>query len=182
MYLYEIIIIGIGLAMDASTVAMTNGMVEVKMRLKKAFSIAVIFGFMQGLMPIFGYYFGKLFSDYIEDISHYIAFVLLLFLGVRMIYEACKGDAITYRVTKSKVIVQGIATSIDALLIGVTFAAMEVEIYSASFIIAIITIILCLLSIYLGRKFGDILKNKAEIFGGAILIIIGFKFLLECFI
>jgi putative Mn2+ efflux pump MntP len=177
MGIWEIVLLGVGLAMDATTVAMTDGMCECRMPLKKASFIALIFGAFQGLMPIFGFYSGRLFRDFIADIDQYVAFGILAFLGIRMLYEAFKNPECAGRISYPKILLQGVATSIDALMVGVTLALVEVEIYYSSLIIAIITAVLSFSGIYLGRKFGQLIKNKALILGGLILIAIGLKML-----
>lgn len=179
MNIYEIIVIGIGLAMDASTVSMTNGMIEPRMRLKKALFIALTFGILQGIMPIVGFFSGRLFAEFINSISHYVAFIILTILGIIMILESLKKEEGEVKLTYPRIFVQGIATSIDALLIGLTFAILDVEIFGSSLIISIITTLFCLTSIYLGKKFGTLLKNKAQILGGFILIGIGLNTLFE---
>lgn len=181
MTIWEIIIIGIAMAMDATAVSLTDGMIECKMTIKKASFIAITFGVFQGIMPIFGYYSGTLFADFISEIDHYVAFVILIIFGIKMIYESNKQEETDNcgALSKSKIILQGIATSIDALIIGITFAIYKVRIYYAGFIIMLITIIFCFLGVMLGRQCGKVLKNKAEILGGLILIIIGIKILIE---
>lgn len=169
------------MAMDATAVSLTDGMIDCKMTFKKTSFIAITFGVFQGLMPIIGYYSGTLFADFIREIDHYVAFVILIAFGIKMIYDSNKQDEEDkYEVlSKSKIILQGIATSIDALIIGITFAIYKVRIYYAGFIIMLITIVFCFFGVVLGRQCGKVLKNKAEILGGLILIIIGIKILVE---
>lgn len=178
MGVLEIVLLGSGLAMDASTAAMTDGMYECGMKIKKSIFIALIFGIFQGLMPIFGFYSGRLFSEFISKINHYVAFGILLFLGLKMLYEAKKVTEFEDKVTYSKIILQGIATSIDALIAGVTLAIAGVDIYMAAFIIFLVTMILSFLAIYLGCICGHIIKNKAQILGGILLILLGIKMLI----
>ncbi len=178
MGVLEIVLLGSGLAMDASTAAMTDGMYECGMKIKKSIFIALIFGIFQGLMPIFGFYSGRLFSEFISKINHYVAFGILLFLGLKMLYEAKKVTEFEDKVTYSKIILQGIATSIDALIAGVTLAIAGVDIYMAAFIIFLVTTILSFLAIYLGCICGHIIKNKAQILGGILLILLGIKMLI----
>lgn len=177
MGILEIVLLGCGLAMDASTAAMTDGMYECGMKVKKSVFIALIFGIFQGLMPIFGFYSGRIFSEFISKINHYVAFGILVFLGLKMLFEANKETEIEGKVTYPKIILQGIATSIDALIAGVTLAIAGVEIYLAAFIIFLVTAILSFVAIYLGCICGHLIKNKAQILGGILLIILGIKIL-----
>ncbi len=177
MNIWEIILLGGALAMDATAVAMTDGMCDCKVTFRKAILIALCFGFFQGLMPIFGFYSGRLFQEFISAIDQYIAFGILAFLGIRMIYESWKTPDIISALTPSKILLQGLATSIDALMVGVTLALVQVEIYRAASIIAIVTFLLSLLGVYIGRKCGSLVQNKAQILGGLILIGIGIRLL-----
>lgn len=178
MGILEIVFLGCGLAMDAATVAMTNGMVECGMKIKKSAFIAAVFGIFQGLMPIIGYYSGRLFSDQLKSIDNYIAFGILVFLGLKMFYEAKEKEEVVGKVTFSKILLQGVATSIDALFAGVTLAIAGVRIYLAASIIALVTLLLCLIATYLGRICGNLIKNKAQILGGIILILLGIKMII----
>ncbi|NLD26885.1 MAG: manganese efflux pump [Acholeplasmataceae bacterium] len=177
MDIWEVVLLGIGLAMDATTVAMTDGMCECRMPLKKASFIALVFGGLQGLMPILGFYSGRLFRDFIPGIDQYIAFGILVILGIKMLYEGFKNPECTGRISYSKILLQGVATSIDALMVGLTLALLEMKIYYPALIIALITAVLSFSGVYLGRKFGQLIKNKALFLGGLILIAIGIKML-----
>lgn len=172
-------LIGFGLAMDATAVSISNGMAECKMKYNKIITIAICFGIFQGLMPIFGYYFGRFFADYLDAIDNYVVFIILGVLGIKMIIEANKEDSCKGELTFTKIILQGVATSIDALMVGVTFAIMHVYIYKASLIITIITIIMSFIGVLIGCKFGKNYKQKAEVLGGIILIVLALKFLIE---
>lgn len=185
MNLMSIVLIAIGLAMDAFAVAITTGIILKKDKdlMKNSLIIAGYFGFFQALMPLIGWFVGLQFKEYIEKLDHWIAFILLSFIGVKMIYEAIKNkdeqeEAID-PLNKKTLLFLAIATSIDALIVGLSFAFLEVSITSATLIIGVITFIICLIGVYLGKKFGQIFKGKAELFGGGILIIIGFRILLE---
>lgn len=185
MNLISISLIAVGLAMDAFAVSLTTGIILKKNKgiLKNSLIIAAYFGFFQALMPLIGWFVGLQFKEYIEKLDHWIAFILLSFIGIKMIYEAIKKkydqeEAID-PLNKKTLLFLAIATSIDALIIGLSFALLEVSIISATLIIGIITFIICFIGVYLGKRFGQIFKGKAELFGGAILIFIGFRILLE---
>jgi putative Mn2+ efflux pump MntP len=179
MGVLELIVLGFGLSLDASTAAMADGICEGKINFKKALFIAATFAIFQGIMPIFGFYGGRLFRDFISNIAHYLAFIILLILGIRMILDSRKLSDCEQCVTYPKIILQGFATSIDALMAGLAFAFLQVKIYLAFTIITVITFIACLVFIYIGQKFGSLLKNKSLFFGGLILIVVGFKILLS---
>lgn len=183
MNILSITLIAIGLAMDAFAVSITTGMVLRKNMLKNSLIIAGYFGFFQALMPLIGWIVGLQFKEYIEKIDHWIAFLLLGFIGFKMIYEAIKEreeqEETVDPLNKKTLLFLAIATSIDALVVGVSFAFLDVSIGSSILIIGIITFIICFIGVYLGKKFGQLFKGKAELFGGALLILIGFKILLE---
>nr|WP_315024681.1 manganese efflux pump [uncultured Aminipila sp.] len=181
MTLIEIILIGVGLAMDAVAVSMTNGMVYRNLGAKEYIAMPIFFGVFQAIMPLIGNFAGGLFASFI---SKYAGIVILLILGViggKMIKEGFehrsdpKKVAVGKKLSLGVLIFQAIATSIDAFAVGVGFSAMQVNIIQAVVIIAIVTIILTTIAIVIGRKFGDILGSSAEILGGAILVIIGIK-------
>lgn len=181
MNLLSIALIGISLAMDAFAVSVTNGMAMKKVKVKEALRIAICFGIFQGIMPFLGWLIGTSFKDYITTIDHWIAFILLGVLGGKMIYESLKGDEEdeVKELTLKVLILLAIATSIDALAVGITFAFLQVAVLEACILIACITFFICFAGVFLGNLCGGLFKNKAEIFGGAILIIIGFKILAE---
>jgi putative Mn2+ efflux pump MntP len=141
----EFIVTGIALAMDASAVSISDGMYDCKMNYKRSIFIALVFGVFQGLMPIIGYYAGRLVAgfSFMEDISNYLIFGIFVFLGANMIYESTKKDEeVVSKLTVGKILLQGVATSIDALFIGVSFALiLDVNIYQAALIIAFITFV-----------------------------------------
>ena len=177
MNILEIILLGCGLAMDACTVSMADGISESGMRIGKSVLIAAVFGMFQGLMPIFGYYTGLLFTDRLQNIDNYIAFFILLFLGLKMLFEARNKEEILAGVTFPKILLQGVATSIDALFAGVTLAIAGVKVYLSALIIALVTAVLCFIAVHLGCICGHFIKNKAQILGGIILILLGIKML-----
>lgn len=182
MSIIEIIVLSIGLAMDATAVSMTNGMNDTKMKVKKILLIGLTFGLFQALMPLLGYLFGTLFVDFVEKIDHWIALILLGFLGIQMLREGFSKneDKEEVKVLGLKMLlIQGVATSIDALAVGVSLASLKANILVAVISIGIITTLLSISGVYVGKKFGDLLNNKASILGGIILIGIGLKIFIE---
>ena len=181
MELFEIIAIGIGLAMDAFAVSICKGLSMKKIDWKKAIIIALYFGIFQALMPILGYFLGSTFSSFVQSVDHWIAFILLAIIGGNMIKDSTD-DEVEKRNDKVDVktmLLLAIATSIDALAVGVTFAFFEVNLLLSISIIGIITFVLSFLGVIIGNKFGDKFQNRAELTGGIVLIIIGLKILLE---
>ncbi|MGD9605627.1 MAG: manganese efflux pump MntP family protein [Bacilli bacterium] len=180
MNYWEIIIIGIGLSMDAAAVSLCNGLMDKKMKIGKALLIATLFGVFQGMMPILGYYLGSLFNGFLKNITIFISSGILVFLGIKMVFEELKHKNDLCMVSTTPMLFwQAFATSMDAFLVGLTFVLMSVPIYDSSIIIALVTIGICFIAILLGRRFGNILKNKAILFGGVILMGIGIKILVE---
>lgn len=178
--IFDTILTAVGLAMDASAVSMTNGMNEKPLKVKKALLIALFFGIFQAVMPLIGYYSGSLFKEYIESIDHYVALILLSIIGISMIIEGKKNKLEeTKELSIKRLILQAIATSIDAFAVGISFAALGVNIYIAILIIGLVTFVLSFVSCYIGKKFGELLKNKAQFVGGIILIGIGLKIFIE---
>ncbi len=182
MGLVEIILIAVSLAMDAFAVSICKGLSMKKMDWKKAIIIALYFGLFQGGMPLIGYLLGVGFEESIKFIDHWIAFGLLAFIGGNMIKEALsknEDDEVDDKVDFKTMIVLAIATSIDALAIGVTFAFLNVNIVLAVSLIAAITFVISCIGVKLGNVFGDKYEKKAEFTGGIVLILIGLKILLE---
>ena len=183
MGIYTIFLIGIGLAMDAFSVSVTDGIILKKPRLSQSAKIALFFGGFQFLMPVLGYLLGSAFARYITAFDHWLAFALLGFVGGKMIWEAFhekdECDEIKNPLDTYTLFILAIATSIDALAVGITFATMAVSVLFSSALIGIITFFICLLGVYLGSWFGNLLGNKAEIIGGLVLIGIGLKILIE---
>lgn len=176
----------LGLSMDACAVSISNGMCYGNIHKKQIFSTAAAFGFFQAFMPVLGYLIGSSFSDAISSLDHWIALILLSFIGGKMIIEAIKElkypeaclTSSKYLTTKT-LLLQAVATSIDALVVGVGFAVMKVDIFSAALSIGIITFINSIIGSHLGKKFGQLFKQRAEILGGLILIGIGIKIFIE---
>ena len=176
-----IFILAVALAMDSVAVSIAMGSKYKRLRLPKILFIAAIFGVFQGIMPLAGYLLGISFANYVQAYAHWIAFVLLVTLGGKMLYEAYKDefDEEVSDLSTKTLITLAIATSIDAMAVGVTFAFLETDIYTASAMIAIVTFALCWIAVYIGKKLGSFLESKAEILGGVILIGLGCKILIE---
>jgi len=177
----ELILIAIALAMDSVAVSIASGSKYKNIDFATTLKIAFFFGSFQGLMPLFGYYAGGLFASFVDSIDHYIAFVILCFLGYKMIQEA-REDDFEEEISDLKnktLLILAIATSIDALAIGVTFSFQEIDIFYAVSLITIITFVLCVIAVYIGKYLGGFLEDKAEYLGGFILIALGIKILIE---
>ncbi len=179
----QAVMLGFGLAMDAFSVSVSDGMLLGKIKLKNAAKIALFFGFFQFLMPVLGYLAGTTFSGIIEAYDHWVAFALLGIIGGKMIFEAfSEKDEDTPKANPlgfKTLLILAVATSIDALAVGITFATINTPVLISSAIIGIVTFFISLSGVYLGSKCGDIFGNKAEIAGGVILILIGAKILIE---
>lgn len=176
----EILLIGVGLAMDAFAVSICKGLSTRQLEFKHALICGGYFGFFQGLMPLIGFILGVQFKDKIESIDHWIAFLLLVLIGLNMIKEAFEDEENCNPDFSFKAMLPlAIATSIDALAVGVTFAFLNANILYAIVIIAITTMIISMIGVKIGHAFGSRYKSKAEIAGGVILIFMGIKILLE---
>nr|WP_302660151.1 manganese efflux pump MntP family protein [uncultured Clostridium sp.] len=183
MGLIELIILSVGLAMDAFAVSICKGLGMKKVTLKKAGIVGVYFGIFQAGMPLIGYLMGYRFQDKIKAIDHWIAFILLAIIGINMVKESLSKDD-EEEIEESdlsfkSMLILSIATSIDALAVGITFAFLKVNIIPAVIFIGIITLIISMCGVKIGNIFGDKFKSKAELLGGIILICIGLKILLE---
>lgn len=182
----ELLLMGIGLAMDAFAVSICKGLGMKKLNKKQALIIGLYFGGFQALMPFIGWLLGSQFQQYITSVDHWIAFILLGFIGGKMIYEAIKewNEEETVEVTDApldhkNMLVLAVATSIDALAVGITFAFLGTPIVEAITIIGITTLIISVAGVFIGNFFGNKYKNKAELAGGLILVLLGSKILLE---
>ncbi len=181
MSLLELVLLSIGLAMDAFAVSICKGLALRNARWKHAAVVGLWFGGVQALMPLIGYLLGSRFAEAITAFDHWIAFGLLLLIGAGMIRESFSkeeektGDSLAFRT----MLLLAVATSIDALAVGVTFAFLSVRIIPAICMIGCITFVLSALGVRLGAVFGMKYKSRAEIAGGIILILIGIKILLE---
>ncbi len=182
MGLPELFILSIGLAMDAFAVSVCQGLTMKKASLYKMFIIGLYFGIFQATMPLIGFFAGNFFADKIEAFDHWIAFGLLVFLGVKMLWESRKRDEDLKeepKLTFKYMLPLALATSIDAMAVGISFAFLRVNIIEAVIFIGAITLIISMLGVKIGSIFGSAFKLGAEILGGIILIAIGIKILLE---
>ena len=175
--------IAIGLSMDALAVSVANGFMIKQLRLRHAFRIAFFFGFFQALMPLIGWAAGITFSQYIKTFDHWIAFGLLILVGGRMIWESVSSsqkDAVAKNCLHFPTLLMlSIATSIDALAVGVSFAFLDITIWLPILVIGLITFVICFIGVNIGSKLGPIFGNKLGIIGGLVLIGIGIKILIE---
>lgn len=183
MDLLSIIIIGIGLSMDAFAAALVKGLCTQDHRFRFALKIGLYFGFFQGCMTLLGYYLGLSFSELINSFDHWIAFILLSIIGGKMLYEGMQKKDLSCEVDpgtdfKSMTLVS-IATSIDALAVGISFALLTTHIVSTAIIIGLVTLSLSILGVLIGKRYAVFLDNKAEILGGIVLIGIGLKILFD---
>lgn len=181
---FSLLVIAVGLAMDAFAVSITSGCLTKRLRVRRALRTALFFGGFQALMPIIGYVAGSLFAGYISHIDHWIAFILLSFIGIKMIGESTflkKENEEPEENTESLMVLLtlAVATSIDALAVGITFSLLDVQIIFCAAMIGIVTFVLSLLGVFAGYRFGSLFSDKIEIFGGAVLIGIGLKILAE---
>lgn len=181
MSIIELILISIGLGMDAFAVAVCKGISIKKIDWKKSVKIGLYFGGFQALMPVIGYFLGSKFQNTVKSVDHWIAFVLLAIIGGQMIKNAFNEETESYTddLTLKTMIILSLATSIDALAVGITFAFLNVNIVIAISFIGTITFMLSIIGTNIGNKFGHKYEKKAEIIGGIILILIGTKILLE---
>ena len=181
MGLIELFLIAVGLSMDAFAVSVCKGLAMPKCTFKKAAIVGLWFGGFQALMPAIGYILGAQFQEAIASIDHWIAFVLLALIGGNMIHEALDNDEeeADASLDVKTMFLLAVATSIDALAIGITFAFLKVNIIPAVCFIGTVTFIIPFAGVKIGNVFGARYKNKAEIVGGIILILLGLKILLE---
>ncbi len=184
---FHIFAIAVALSMDALAVSVVNGCIIKKLNYRHALRIAFFFGFFQAVMPLAGWASGFYFRNYIENVDHWIAFGLLAFIGGKMIFESgvVKKDVCEINTDKkncldfSTLITLSIATSIDALAVGISFSLLNVNIIEPVIIIGAVTFTICYVGVYIGDRIGHFFEDKLEIAGGVILIILGFKILLE---
>jgi putative Mn2+ efflux pump MntP len=181
MGFFEIVVIAIGLSMDAFAVSITLGLSVKKPKIIEMLIPGIYFGFFQALMPFIGYFSGIHFAKKIQDMDHWIAFALLGFIGGKMIKDSFsreeKPQENQFHFTK--MLLLAVATSIDALAVGITFAFFEVNIYTAIIITGLTTFCISSAGVKVGSTFGAKLKSKAEFIGGAVLVILGIKILIE---
>lgn len=182
MEIFTIFLIAIGLNFDSLAISITNGLVVKDIQFSQATKIAFVFAFFQGLMPFIGWFIGSQIKDLIKDYDHWVAFTLLFLIGAKMVYESLKKEENKKRLNPLKLIVMvsmAIATSIDALVVGVSFAFIDVNIILSIVIIGVLTFLVSMLGMLLGKKIGIIFGKKMEIVGGLILIGMGIKILIE---
>jgi manganese efflux pump family protein len=185
MSVLTILLLAFGVAMDAFAVSVTDGLCYKVFGRKEAFMTAFTFGLFQSGMPVIGYFFGNIFLDAITFLDHWIALLLLGSIGINMIWEGVKSYRNPENIcetgpfTIKTLLIQGVATSIDALAIGIGFSVMKTNILLAISSIGSITFFCSLFGVFLGKKFGSLIKDKAEIFGGSILVIIGLRIFIE---
>lgn len=184
MSVLSIFLIALGLAMDAFAVSLTAGFkVEEEKKGRIAIKLGVFFGLAQGIMPVIGWFFGTNFQRFIEGIDHWIALILLTIIGGKMIIEAFKDEEDDednkHFFSNKNLLMLAIATSIDALAVGISFGCLSVNIVLAACIVALVTGILCTIAVYIGKVCGKLLEGKAELFGGVVLVFIGIKIFAE---
>lgn len=185
-YLVEFLLLGVGLAMDAFAVSICKGLAMRKVNKKQAVVIALFFGGFQAIMPIVGWFLCKGFQNYIEAFEHWIAFALLAFIGMKMIIETLsekEEDVVVEKMDPpldmKEMLMLAIATSIDALAVGISLAALDRPIVESATIIGVVTFIISIVGVYIGNFFGNRYKKRAELAGGIILVLIGVKILCE---
>jgi len=183
MSLIELLLVSVSLSMDAFAVALCKGLSMKKLNMRNALIIALFFGGFQAAMPFIGWLLGKQFAQFITGFDHWIIFGLLVLIGGKMVYEAFSaedcpagsGDVIKVK----ELVLLSMATSIDALAVGVSFAFLQVQILPAILLIGIITLVISLIGVIIGNRFGVHFQKKAELSGGIILILIGIKILFD---
>ncbi len=180
MSILELFILAVGLSMDAFAVSVCKGLSLGKIKPKHMCIAGAWFGGFQALMPLIGYFLGSFFAEMIEKYDHWVAFVLLAIIGGNMIKESFdKDEKVDSSMDVKSMLLLAIATSIDALAVGVTFAFLRVQIVPAVSFIGVITFIFSAVGVKIGSLFGTKYKSKAELFGGIVLVLIGIKILLE---
>lgn len=181
-FYFRSFLLGVGLAMDACAVSMANGLKEPKMKVRKILFIAALFAIFQAIMPLIGYFLGHAVLEWIDKFIPWIALVILSLLGINMIISGIrnKEEVKDKSLTVLNLFIQALATSIDALSVGFTIANYKLEdaLLCVS-IIALVTFIICIAAVFIGKKFGTKLGNKSEILGGIILILIGIEICLS---
>ncbi|WP_367925955.1 manganese efflux pump MntP family protein [uncultured Ruthenibacterium sp.] len=185
MDLMTLFVLALGLSMDAFAVSISNTMCFTQLRRRQCVAASLSFGIFQGVMPTIGFFAGRAFAGFISSVDHWVAFVLLALIGGNMVREAIEEMRkpeecpLERNYTFKMMLAQAVATSIDALAVGVSLAALNVNIVAAAGFIAGVTFVCCLVGHFLGRRFGSLLGKRAEILGGLILIGIGLKILIE---
>ena len=179
MSVWSILVLAVGLSMDAFAVSVCKGLAMRRITLRKAVWVGLWFGGFQGLMPTLGYFLGRRFEGYIEQVDHWIAFVLLALIGVNMIRESFRKEETTDSLKVREMLVLAVATSIDALAVGITLGFMSVSVLPAALSIGCITFTLSVIGVGMGHRLGAKYETGAQRLGGVILILLGVKILLE---
>lgn len=185
MGIVELLLTAIALSMDAFAVSVCKGLGMGRMRYDQALVISLYFGVFQALMPLIGWLLGTSFSRYIQAFDHWIAFVLLAFIGGKMLWDVFhekedgEQESAERRLDHRELFMLAIATSIDALAVGIAFACLEVNIWRSISIIGVTTLVISFAGVWIGNRFGNRFQKKAEIAGGLVLILIGVKILAE---
>lgn len=182
MDILSLLFLSFALAMDAFAVSLCKGFGIKKLKFKHYMIVGVYFGGFQALMAALGYFAGVTFASFVASVDHWIAFILLSFIGLKMIKESFEAESCDNNANQfgfKTMLALAIATSIDALAVGVSFAFLNFDLLLALFLIGFITFMLCIIALKIGNQFGIYLKNKAELFGGTVLIILGLKILIE---
>ena len=181
MDIIEVLLVSVGLAMDAFAVSLCKGLSMKRLSLKKVFVIGLYFGLFQSIMPLIGYLLASSIGNIIINVDHWIVFILLIIIGGNMISEALTKEVTTNndKVDFNTMVILSLATSVDALALGITFAFLKVDIFKAITLIGLITFLLCLIGVKIGHKFGNKYEKKTQFIGGLILIFMGFKILFE---
>ncbi|HHO75548.1 MAG TPA: manganese efflux pump [Deltaproteobacteria bacterium] len=182
MSIFTTFFIAAGLAMDAFAVSIASGISMEKLRIRYALRIALFFGAFQALMPVLGFMAGLSIRDYISSFDHWIAFSLLVFIGLKMIYESLFLNGSDKKIDPDDIfmiVVLSVATSIDALAVGISLSILNVDIILPALIIGVVTFVLSYMGVYIGRNIGHLFEKKIEIIGGLVLIGIGIKILLD---
>lgn len=181
MDVLSILLIAVGLAMDAFAVSVCKGLAVKGLNWRHALLVGLWFGGFQGLMPVLGYYLGSTFSGFIAAYDHWAVFIILSFIGFNMIREALSddGESIDDDLGLKTMALLAIATSIDALAVGVTFAVSGDGILLPAMVIGVVTLVISMFGVWIGGRFGNRYGDRAELVGGSILVLLGFKFLLE---
>lgn len=182
MSLFSLVLLSLGLSMDAFAVSLSCGIYAGKERFNAALKSGLYFGVFQGIMPVIGFFIGRAFDSIIKSFDHWIAFLILFLIGAKMIFESFKKDDCKKRIDTGSfrvMIILAIATSIDALACGVSIALLNSGIFIPALVIGSITFLISFLGVYLGDRIGNIFRKGAEILGGSVLMFIGLKILIE---
>lgn len=181
MDIIQLLILAVSLSMDAFAVAICKGLAFGRIRLRQALVVGLYFGVFQAAMPTIGYFLGMSFRQYIESFDHWIAFGLLAFLGARMIIEAVRGgeEDVSSSLDVREMTLLAIATSVDALAAGISLSVLDASIGTAALFIGVITFTLSVAAVYIGGYIGAKFKKPAELAGGAALVLLGIKVLID---